>query len=539
MTDFILKPAASRSYEDNHLINRLDATAMVERTNNLYYGGHAMASSAKSPLDARRRGHNFFLGRDLEATEDSEVSFTEDTPAVIWARTKRHTVEAWEAKFSDQLTFPQYVEALYYLQRAADAGLEQVRLDTFSDFADKASVGETNAVTPAVANQVLVAFYGSQSVADTISMAILMAVLSVDQAAKVGPRTKEHSLGLSRSSGAQVLAAASGAVNYRPEGRKQLRVTAEFVHTNDKGEATAKGQTVRVWGISHAWDPKAKVELNFPVGKPAWLDDEASARAALDAVRVGLAMAISVYGHVTSVNSEVAAGDKPNITASRSLARVGQYVASALDTIIQEAGLSQAAQKLLKKARGKETIASQRAAVSSFWSYMFGYDGSPDGTFGGILPRFPEICVGAIDTALTKPEAVSSLVGGDVPALVVKDYRDGGRPRSYKELALDSKFWQRVKDAGAADIATMSMWRVRQFFPTLPMAGECGGVLAFTPTRRRSNHLIKHSRRGTPQECAEAVGPRFMVAADIIQSTSQVLRPEDTDIVDIIDLDLL
>ena len=538
MTDYILRPAASRSADDNHLINRLDAAAMVARTNETYYGGHAMAASAATPVDARRRGHNFYLGRPLDAIEDSEVSFTEDTPAVVWARNQRRSVEDWENNFSDRLTFPQYVEAVYYLQRLANDTLEQARVTDFNESANSSSDGDIYAVTPAVANQVLGTFYGSQESADAIAMAILNGILSVGQASKVGPRVQAGMLGLVGSTGAQVLAAASGAVDYRPEGRSPMGVTAEFVPTVD-GEATINGRTVRVWGIDHDWDSKAKVELNFPEGDHGWLDDEASAKAALEAVRTGLAMAISVYGHTAAVNSEVDDGDRPNTTAKREMVKIGQFVAAALDTIIQEAGLSEPATALLEKARGKEDYASRRAAVSSFWSFMFGYDGSPDGTFGGLLPHFGAICRGVIDTALAKPQAVSAVVGEDTPALVVKNYRDRGQPRSYKELALDYAFWQKVRDAGAADIATMSLWRVRQVFPPMPMAGECGGVVAVTPTRRRSNHLIKHSRRGTPQECAEAVGSRFMAATDIIQSTSQVLRPEDTDIVDIIDLDLL
>jgi len=538
MTDYILRPAASRSADDNHLINRLDAAAMVARTNETYYGGHAMAASAATPVDARRRGHNFYLGRPLDAIEDSEVSFTEDTPAVVWARNQRRSVEDWENNFSDRLTFPQYVEAVYYLQRLANDTLEQARVTDFNESANSSSDGDIYAVTPAVANQVLGTFYGSQESADAIAMAILNGILSVGQASKVGPRVQAGMLGLVGSTGAQVLAAASGAVDYRPEGRSPMGVTAEFVPTVD-GEATINGQTVRVWGISHAWDSKAKVELNFPEGNHAWFADEASARAALDAVRVGLAMAISVYGHATDLNREVEGDRKRRSNTKVGMTRVGQFVAASIDTIIQEAGLSPAATKLLKEAQGKEDYASRRSAVSSFWSYMFGYEGSPNGTFGGLLPHFSEVCRGVIDTALAKPAAVTDLVGSDVPALVVKTYRDKGQPRSCKELAIDYDFWQKVRDAGAADIAAMSMWRVRQVFPPMPMAGECGGVVAATPTLHRSNHLIKHSRKGTPQECAEAAGPRFMVAADIIQSTSQVLRPEDTDIIDIVDLDLL
>jgi len=539
MTDFIYKNTNQNRGEFTSLIDTLDAEAMIEATNATYYGGEAVAEEGESPIEARIRGYNHFFGRERTG---EPVELTDDTPATVWVRQFPHSVADWEENFSDKLTFAQYAQGILDLQLKAEEGLRLSREEDFKGSTKFAKGGDASKLSNDGVNQVLNAFYVDPLVADEVALLTLNALLGGDPLKAIGPRPRSGSAGLTTISGAQLLAAASGAIDYRPAGRQGLRSTAPFPETDSKGFFTNGSKRVNVRGISHDWDKRAKKPSNIPARSGAWIDDIDVQNQAIDIVKRALAMAISVFGFVAKANSGLEEGEAPEVTGFAGLERVGQYMASALDTLAQTTGLSPAAAEALKKARGGDKgVAARLRAVDGFWSWWFGYDGAPDGTFGGLLPKFPYYCEGALTRALTSGHKLAKGFRGDkTPLLTSKTYvDDNGQLLSYHVLPLDDKFWETVDDAGLVNISTLSTWRVRQFFPSLPMAGECGGVISTKPTRRRSNHLIKHSRLGTVQERADSVGARFLVAAQVIQATSLTLTDEDTDLVDSIDIDNL
>jgi len=521
-------PGIDHDIEEDMMVHCVDFGAMVSLTDLIYYGGKSAS---------RKEGTSHFFGHNL----DEEGHMTEYTPAVIWVEQDSEAVAQYHRVAEPAgLTFPQYVEELYNSQREADGILESDRLTKLTDNIESAKRGSLKTSRGTVVNDILAAYFGSSEVADAVASSIVYTLTRHAQASVIGPGRDKAPVKLFGTSPAQALAQVLGFADYNVNGmtgdkklsaaKITLPVAESFGDrfTSQHGEeiatscirvgSTKAAKTRPLATGSAATDPQIMGQLVHIV------------KNAMVQYIVGLAAA---YKH----NSKVAAngGDRDEYLFPKVVATLGERVAAELELAILKPGLSDWYLEQLNKAEGKQSAVVRDSSAAYFWGTLVGTQLVGHGTFGGLFPSLPVLCADVIRLSLVHPESFSgSLAGSDVPRIVPtqvtvegESYLDGKQaPPTFFNidlLELPADMWDKVSEAGAQHIAALPVWGSRQFFPPLPMAGECGGSIYATPSRRRSNAVVKHSRAGTPQaSAADTLGARGLVCVELMQKTADM-----------------
>jgi len=518
-------PGIDIDLEESMAIHSVDFDAMVEHTNNHYYGGLA---------DNRAAGNAYFLGHGA----DADGHMTEETPAVIWTRTLPEYVEQYHRIAEPQgQTFPQYVEALYNTQRAADGALEADRLTKLDANIEAAKRGLLKTTRGTAVNDILAAYYGSIEAAEAVASSIVYTITRSPEASVIGPLSGKSQVRLFGTSPAQALAQVLGFADYNVNGHGQTeklaatKITLPFARDFGDRFTSQYGEEIATSCIRVGSTKAAKTR---PLNTGSAATDPKLMGELVHIVKNAMVQYITGLAAATSHNSEVVAneGDKEELRFPKVIDTLGERVARELENAILTRGLSDWYLERLNKAEGHQSQLGRDMAVKFFWETIVGTQRVGSGTFGGLFEGLPVLCSVTIRLALIHPESFSkSLKGADVPRIVTKSLTipgdispDGTQaPPTFFNvdlLELPESLWERATEAGSKYIETLPVWGTKQYFPPLPMAGECGGSIYDSPSRRRSNAVVKHSRAGTPQaSAADTLGARGLVCVELMQLT--------------------
>jgi len=233
-----------------------------------------------------------------------------------------------------------------------------------------------------------------------------------------------------------------------------------------------------------------------PSAKPALLDDTAIMGLLVSAVQ-GVAVDTMMW-HADPASSI-------GYSAKVAMRYTARHYAGLLAQEVVAAGLLPRLHTDFKTAMGSPSWYLRKHALETFWLHSVGADEVPSRSFNGLVKGFAVWLADVAAALLQLP--MDTMLSAGVPQDLVGQLLIF--PGHVSEKSVRWTFAAHRRSLKAME-AALSAHTVAprpsksvmppMVFPPLPYVGECGGQVIVTPSKGRTNWLIKHSCKGIKQE---------------------------------------
>ena len=447
-------------------------------TAKLLYGGHT---------DNRAEGHTYFFTHGM----DGNGMLTESSPAVIHCRGDAAFTAAAESfiQANPEATFPELVQAAmaYTLANQRRGARLFYGLD---------------ASTVATAKAFYAQLIGSMDAVEVLARDTLQAAMGAHSLKAIGPFVNNRS-GLFNTTPQQLAAEALGFVSYDSGKAKRLAPSKVSLPASTPIE---RGAT--------------RAASRRPLGTESIQDNQEIMQLIADTLVV--IAADTVY------RSRVATRKARTLSVAI-IKNASRYYGTMLVRRILVKGLTANLKAAFDELEllGDQTFRS--FALEAYWVNAVGLPAAPEADFGGLLPGFIGWLADTVGELLKVPAEVQVAAGA--PA----GWAQQRMAFSDHHTAKGAHWFINVASREVADLRATIAEQVRRIertrkgvsangpirFPALPTIGECGGQLAITAPKGRSNWLIKHSAPAIPQARQEpASGQLLMEVLDAVRHGS-------------------